>query len=313
MLTYNVPKELNNTRLDKALSLLLKKVSRNQVQKAIKNYCVQVNGVIISDSDVLVKENDTILFSFKEPEELKITAANITLDIIYEDDDLIVINKAAGMTVHPGIRHHDNTLVNALLHHTKYLSDIGSAERPGIVHRLDKDTTGLMVVAKNNKTHILLANQIKQRQVIRKYKALVWGVINPLEGIIKNNVGRNRNNRKKMTILKYGGKKAVTYYKTLELFYGGTLSMVECKLSTGRTHQIRVQLSNLKHSVVGDQTYGNNNRKIINSPPKLKAKLIAFKRQALHSWYLSFTHPTSNDIMAFSCELPRDMQEIITD
>ncbi|AAU04288.1 RluA family pseudouridine synthase [Rickettsia typhi] len=313
MLTYHIPKELNNTRLDKALSSLLEKVSRNQVQKAIKNSCVQINDVIISDSDVLVKENDTILFSFKEPEELKITSANITLDIIYEDDDLIVINKAAGITVHPGAKHHDNTLVNALLHHTKNLSDIGSAERPGIVHRLDKETTGLMVVAKNNKAHMLLAKQIEQRQVIRKYKALVWGVINPLEGIINNNIGRNRNNRKKMTILKYGGKKAVTHYKTLELFYGGTLSMVECKLSTGRTHQIRVQLSNLKHSVVGDQTYGNNNRKIINSPPKLKAKLIDFKRQALHSWYLSFTHPTSNKIMEFSCAIPRDMQEIITD
>lgn len=311
MLKYSVPHELNNIRFDKALSQLLENVSRNQIQKAIKSSCVQINDVIISDPDVLVKENDVILFSFKEPEELKIAAANIALDIIYEDEDLIVINKAAGMTVHPGAGHHDDTLVNALLHHTKNLSDIGSAERPGIVHRLDKDTTGLMVVAKNNKAHILLANQIEQRQVIRKYKALVWGVINPLEGVIKNNIGRSRVDRQKMTILKYGGKEAVTHYKTLELFHKGTISMVECKLSTGRTHQIRVQLSHLKHSVVGDQTYGNNDRKIAHSPPELKAKLIDFKRQALHSWYLSFTHPTSNEIMEFSCELPRDMEEII--
>ncbi|WP_347939145.1 RluA family pseudouridine synthase [Rickettsia oklahomensis] len=312
MLKYSVPHELNDIRLDKALSLLLKNVSRNQIQKAIKDLQVLVNDVIISDPDVLVKENDIILFSFKEPEELKIEAANIALDIIYENDDLIVINKAAGMTVHPGAGHHNDTLVNALLHYTKNLSDIGSSERPGIVHRLDKDTTGLMVVAKNNKAHMLLANQIEQRQVIRKYKALIWGVINPLEGVIKNNVGRSRSDRQKMTILKYGGKEAVTHYKTLELFYGGTISMVECKLSTGRTHQIRVQLSHLKHSVVGDQTYGNNNRKVTHSPPELKAKLIDFKRQALHSWYLSFTHPTSNEIMEFSCKLPSDMEEIIS-
>jgi len=311
MLKYLVPEILNSTRLDKALSQLLEHVSRNQIQKAIKSSCVQVNEVIISDPDVLVKENDVILFSFKEPEELKIAAANIELDIIYEDDDLIVINKAAGMTVHPGAGHYNDTLVNALLHHTKNLSDIGSSERPGIVHRLDKDTTGLMVVAKNNKAHMLLAHQIEQRQVVRKYKALVWGVINPLEGVIKNNIGRSRSDRQKMTILKYGGKEAVTIYKTLELFYKGSISMVECRLSTGRTHQIRVQLSHLKHSVVGDQTYGNNDRKVAHSTPELKAKLTDFKRQALHSWYLSFTHPTSNEIMEFSCDLPKDMKEII--
>ena len=312
MFKYSVPHELNGMRLDKALSLLLKSVSRNQIQKAIKDSQVLVNDVIISNPDVSVKENDVILFSSKEPEALKIVAANIALDVMYEDNDLIVINKAAGMTVHPGAGHHYDTLVNALLHHTKNLSDIGSSERRGIVHRLDKDTTGLMVVAKNNKAHMSLANQIEQRQVIRKYKVLVWGVINPLKGVIKNNIGRSRVDRQKMTILKYGGKEAVTHYKTLALFYSGTISMLECKLSTGRTHQIRVQLSHLKHSVVGDQTYGNNDRKIAHSSPELKAKLIDFKRQALHSWYLSFTHPTSNEIMEFSCETPRDMEQIIS-
>ncbi|XVN41040.1 MAG: RluA family pseudouridine synthase [Rickettsia endosymbiont of Argas persicus] len=311
MLKYSIPIELSGLRLDKALSELLENVSRNQIQKAIKSSCVQINDMIISDSDILVKENDITLFSFKEPEELTIKAADIKLDIVYEDDDLIIINKAAGMTVHPGAGHYDDTLVNALLHHTKNLSSVGSSERPGIVHRLDKDTTGLMIVAKNNKAHMLLANQIEQRQVIRKYKALVWGMINPLEGTIKNNIGRSRSDRQKMTILKYGGKEAVTHYKTLELFYSGFISMVECKLDTGRTHQIRVQLSNLKHSVVGDQTYGNNDRKINHSPPELKAKLLDFKRQALHSWYLSFKHPTTNEIMEFSYDLPKDMEGII--
>ncbi|WP_341789854.1 RluA family pseudouridine synthase [Rickettsia endosymbiont of Polydrusus tereticollis] len=311
MIKYHIPPELNGFRLDKALSTLLNQVSRSQIQKAIKASCVQVNEVIISDSNVPVKENDVILFAFKEPEPVTMKAANLKLDIVYEDEDLIVINKEAGMTVHPGAGHYQDTLVNALLYHCKILSDIGSPERPGIVHRLDKDTSGLMVVAKNNFVHMTLANHIEKRQVVRKYKALVWGVINPLEGIIKNNIGRSRIDRQKMTILKYGGKEAITHYKTIELFFHGSISMVECKLNTGRTHQIRVQLSHLKHSVVGDQLYGNNDRKVNYSPPELKAKLINFKRQALHSWYLSFTHPVSGQFMEFSSDLPQDMKNII--
>ncbi|MFY9589334.1 RluA family pseudouridine synthase [Rickettsia endosymbiont of Halotydeus destructor] len=318
MIKYHVPPELNGFRLDKAIIALFdtnsskqKSISRSQIQKAIKASCVHINEIIISDSNVSVKENDVILFSLKEPEPVTMKAANLKLDIVYEDEDLIVINKAAGMTVHPGAGHYQDTLVNALLYHTKVLSDIGSPERPGIVHRLDKDTSGLMVVAKNNFAHMTLANQIEKRQVIRKYKALIWGVINPLEGIIKNNIGRSRIDRQKMTILKYGGKEAVTSYKTIELFFNSTISMIECKLSTGRTHQIRVQLSHLKHSVVGDQIYGNNDRKVNYSSSDLKAKLINFKRQALHSWYLSFTHPVSGELMEFSCDLPEDMKEII--
>nr|WP_253308202.1 RluA family pseudouridine synthase [Rickettsia endosymbiont of Ceutorhynchus assimilis] len=311
MIKYHVPPELSGSRLDKALSTLLNQVSRSQIQKAIKASCVQVNEVIISDSNVSVKENDVILFAFKEPEPVTMKALDLKLDIIYEDEDLIVINKAAGMTVHPGAGHYQDTLVNALLYHTRVLSDIGSPERPGIVHRLDKDTSGLMVVAKNNFAHMHLANQIEKRQVVRKYKTLVWGVINPLEGIVKNNIGRSRVDRQKMTILKYGGKVAITHYKTIELFFNGFISMVECKLSTGRTHQIRVQLSNLKHSIVGDQLYGNNDRKVNYSPPALQSKLLNFKRQALHSWYLSFTHPVSEEIVEFSSDLPQDMKEII--
>jgi 23S rRNA pseudouridine1911/1915/1917 synthase len=156
-----------------------------------------------------------------------------------------------------------------------------------------------------------LARQIENRQMVRKYKALVWGAINPLTGTIKNNIGRSRSDRQKMTILKYGGKEAITHYKTIELFFSGAISLVECKLSTGRTHQIRVQLSHLKHSVVGDQLYGHNERKINHSPSALQAKLIDFKRQALHSWYLSLTHPTLAEVMEFSSDLPDDMKTII--
>ncbi|WP_342272133.1 RluA family pseudouridine synthase [Candidatus Tisiphia endosymbiont of Parasteatoda lunata] len=308
---YNVPNNLDGFRLDKALVSLISKTSRSQVQKSINDFQVQVNGLIISDSNFKVKENDLISVFFKAPDPLTMQEADIKLDIFYEDEDLMVINKAAGMTVHPGSGNHQDTLVNALLHHAKSLSSIGGLERPGIVHRLDKDTSGLMVVAKNNFAHVQLAKQIESRNLIRKYKALVWGIINPQEGVIRNNIGRDRITRQKMTILKFGGKEAVTHYKTEEIFFDGIISMVECRLTTGRTHQIRVQLSHLKHSVVGDQTYGKNSRKVNSNFSIVPQKLMDFKRQALHSWYISFSHPVSDKLLEFESPLPQDIVEII--
>lgn len=308
---YNVPKNLDGFRLDKALVGLISKTSRSQIQKLINGLQVQVNGLIISDSDFKVKENDLISVVFKDTEPLTMQEADIKLDIFYEDEDLMVINKAAGMTVHPGSGNHHDTLVNALLHHAKSLSSIGGLERPGIVHRLDKDTSGLMVVAKNNFAHQHLASQIESRNLIRKYKALVWGIINPQEGVIRNNIGRSRILRQKMTILKFGGKEAITHYKTEEIFFNGLISMLECKLTTGRTHQIRVQLSHLKHSVVGDQTYGKNSRKVNHNYSIVPQKLVNFKRQALHSWYISFSHPVSGKLLEFQSPLPQDIMEII--
>lgn len=308
---YNVPNNLDGLRLDKALVSLISKTSRSQVQKSINDFQVQVNGLIISDSNFKVKENDLISVFFKVPDPLTMQEADIKLDIFYEDEDLIVINKAAGMTVHPGSGNHKDTLVNALLHHAKSLSSIGGLERPGIVHRLDKDTSGLMVVAKNNFAHVHLAKQIENRNLIRKYKALVWGIINPQEGVIRNNIGRDRIIRQKMTILKFGGKEAVTHYKTEKIFFNGTISMVECRLATGRTHQIRVQLSHLKHSVVGDQTYGKNSKKVNSNSSIVPQKLMDFKRQALHSWYISFSHPVSGKLLEFESSLPQDIIEII--
>ncbi|KAJ6645017.1 Bifunctional methyltransferase, partial [Pseudolycoriella hygida] len=284
---YILPQRLSGFRLDKALVHLINKTSRSQIQKIINDLQVKVNDLIISYSDFKVKENDVITVELKKTAALTMQEADIKLDIFYEDEDLIVINKAAGMAVHPGNGNHQDTLVNALLHYTRSLSSIGGWERPGIVHRLDKDTTGLMVIAKNNFAHVHLADQIQSRKLIRKYKALIWGVINPLHGIIKNNIGRSRTDRQKMTILKFGGKEAITHYSTEEIFFNGLVSMVECKLATGRTHQIRVQLSHLRHSIVGDQIYGNNSRKINYSPPIIQKKLVDFKRQALHSWYIT--------------------------
>lgn len=308
---YNVPNNLDGFRLDKALVSLISKTSRSQVQKSINDFQVQVNGLIISNSNFKVKENDLISVFFKAPDPLTMQEADIKLDIFYEDEDLMVINKAAGMTVHPGSGNHQDTLVNALLHHAKSLSSIGGLERPGIVHRLDKDTSGLMVVAKNNFAHVQLAKQIESRNLIRKYKALVWGIINPQEGVIRNNIGRDRIIRQKMTILKFGGKEAVTHYKTEEIFFDGIISMVECRLTTGRTHQIRVQLSHLKHSVVGDQTYGKNSKKVSSNFSIVPQKLMDFKRQALHSWYISFSHPVSDKLLEFQSPLPQDIVEII--
>ncbi|BFD46032.1 MAG: RluA family pseudouridine synthase [Rickettsia endosymbiont of Sergentomyia squamirostris] len=308
---YNVPNNLDGLRLDKALVSLISKTSRSQVQKSINDFQVQVNGLIISDSNFKVKENDLISVFFKAPDPLTMQEADIKLDIFYEDEDLMVINKAAGMTVHPGSGNHQDTLVNALLHHAKSLSSIGGLERPGIVHRLDKDTSGLMVVAKNNFAHAHLAKQIENRNLVRKYKALVWGIINPQEGVIRNNIGRSRIIRQKMAILKFGGKEAVTHYKTEEIFFDGIISMVECRLTTGRTHQIRVQLSHLKHSVVGDQTYGKNSKKVSSNFSIVPQKLMDFKRQALHSWYISFSHPVSGKLLEFESPLPQDIVEII--
>ncbi|WP_375330459.1 RluA family pseudouridine synthase [Candidatus Tisiphia endosymbiont of Nemotelus uliginosus] len=308
---YNIPKNLDGFRLDKALVSLISKTSRSQVQKMICDSQVQVNSMIISDSNFKVKENDIISVFFKDPDPLKMQEADIKLDIFYEDEDLIVINKAAGMTVHPGSGNHQDTLVNALLHHAKSLSSIGGLERPGIVHRLDKDTSGLMVVAKNNFAHVHLASQIESRNLVRKYKALVWGIINPQEGVIRNNIGRDRIIRQKMTVLKFGGKEAITHYKTEKIFFNGIISMVECRLATGRTHQIRVQLSHLKHSVVGDQTYGKNSKKFNCNFSIVPQKLMDFKRQALHSWYISFSHPVSGKLLEFESPLPPDITGII--
>lgn len=308
---YNIPKNLDGFRLDKALVSLISKTSRSQVQKMICDSQVQVNSMIISDSNFKVKENDIISVFFKDPDPLTMQEADIKLDIFYEDEDLIVINKAAGMTVHPGSGNHQDTLVNALLHHAKSLSSIGGLERPGIVHRLDKDTSGLMVVAKNNFAHVHLASQIESRNLVRKYKALVWGIINPQEGVIRNNIGIDRIIRQKMTVLKFGGKEAITHYKTEKIFFNGIISMVECRLATGRTHQIRVQLSHLKHSVVGDQTYGKNSKKVNCNFSIVPQKLMDFKRQALHSWYISFSHPVSGKLLEFESPLPPDITGII--
>ncbi len=310
---YIIPDFLNKQRIDKALAELCPGTSRSQIQKAIKNHQLMLNDKIIDSISMRVKENDTVIIALEEENvNENLVPANIPLDIIYEDEDLIVINKSSSMTVHPGAGNNNETLVNALLFHSNSLSDIAGNIRPGIVHRLDKNTSGLMVVAKNNKAHVHLANQIESRELMRQYKALVWGVIKPVSGEINLPIGRSTIDRKRMSVLlKGGGKRAVTHYNTTEILHSGLFSMVECKLETGRTHQIRVHLSHNKHSIVGDQTYGNNLRKIQGCPEHLQNPLKEMKHQALHSFYISFIHPTSEERMEFFQEIPEDFNRLL--
>ena len=299
-----IPAELVNQRIDKAVTQLCSDISRSQIQKSIKSQNLTLNKVIISNLSTKVKENDEIVVTLTEQVSEGILPADIKLDIVFEDDDLIVVNKPVGMVVHPGAGKYQDTLVNALLFHTNSLSDIGGAIRPGIVHRLDIDTSGLMLVAKNNKTHVHLAEQIRTRQLIRRYKALVWGVIKPPSGIINVNIGRSKIDRKKMATFKVGGRESITHYKTLELFQSGLFSLAECQLKTGRTHQIRVHLSHVGHSIVGDKTYGHNHRKIMGTPESLQDMLLDFNHQALHSFYISFIHPATGQVLVFEKEPP---------
>lgn len=308
---YIIPDYLNKQRVDKAIAELLPNSSRSQIQKAIKTGLLYINNNPALSISAKVFENDLVELSLCESDTSDITPSDIPLDIVYEDEDVIVINKDSNTTVHPGAGNHTNTLVNALLFYTQNLSSVGGEFRPGIVHRLDKTTSGLMIVAKNNFAHISLADQIKNDELIRKYKALVWGIIKPTEGTIDLNIGRSKLDRKRMGVYKVGGKHAITHYKTLEILVNGQFSFVECQLETGRTHQIRVHLSHLGHSIVGDQTYGNNARKLLNVPDDLRDILTNFNHQALHSYYISFIHPTKKVRLEFEKELPNDYNRLL--
>lgn len=309
--SYLIPETLNKERIDKAIVKLCQEFSRSQIQKSIKNQKVTLNGHIISDFNAKVSLDDQVVIEIEPEVQAHIEAKKVDFDIVYEDADLMVINKPIGLTVHPGAGNHNDTLVNGLLYHSNNLSDMGGEIRPGIVHRLDKDTSGLMVVAKNNHAHNSLAEQITTRNLQRKYKALIWGTMRPLEGVINMPIMRCANDRLKMTTARFGGKEAITHYKTIEILAGGLFSLIECTLETGRTHQIRVHLSHNRHSVVGDQVYGNNTRKISGIAEHLRPILTAFTHQALHSYYISFTHPRTNELLEFTIEIEAEFLKLI--
>ncbi len=295
------------TRLDKFLASQIQ-ISRTSAQRLIKNGNVSLNGELIFDCDYNLSQDDTLEIEKEEPVEATPKPQNIPLDIIYEDNDLIVINKPAGMVVHPGAGVYENTIVNAVLYHAKgSLSGIGGVLRPGIVHRIDKETSGLIVVAKNDFTHIKLSEQFAVHSIERTYKAFVYGVLNPLEGTIEGNIGRSKFDRKKMAIVKTSGKPAITHYQTLEVFQN-IASLVSCKLETGRTHQIRVHLSSKGCHLIGDKVYKENHLSTLRADLELKKFLTSFPRQALHAETLGFIHPKTNEKMFFSAPLPSDLE-----
>jgi 23S rRNA pseudouridine1911/1915/1917 synthase len=302
-------------RLDQTLTAMLSAdLSRARVQDIIKKGHVKADGKVITQVSFKPKTAMSVAVIVPDPEPSEILAEKISLDIVYEDDDLLVINKSAGLVVHPGAGNRDGTLVNALLHHCKdSLSGIGGVERPGIVHRLDKETSGLMIVAKNDKAHRHLSAQLSDRSLKRTYWAYVWGVPIPPAGRIETPYGRAPNQRIKMAVLREGGKEAITDYKTLEIYHEGLYSLVECQLQTGRTHQIRVHMSHISCPLLGDPLYGRNKSAVTaalkkaDMPEDKQQKLSSLNRQALHAKAIEFIHPKTLQPMRFVVDKSVDL------
>jgi 23S rRNA pseudouridine1911/1915/1917 synthase len=300
-----------NIRLDKFLAQKLPEISRSQIQRLIEAGNVLNEDVIISDNSYKTAIGDTYQIIIPPAQDALPKAENIPLDVIYEDNDLIVINKPAGMTVHPAPGAYNGTLVNALLFHCKdNLSGIGGVKRPGIVHRIDKETSGLLVVAKNDKAHQGLSEQFAEHSIERTYWAIVYGVPQELSGRIEGNIARSNTDRKKMTIAQERGKPAITNYKTLKIFKMAA-SLIQCNLETGRTHQIRVHMSSLGHSLVGDKVYVKNKKSSVLLPSDIKKYVNEFPRQALHAKSLGFIHPCTKEYMHFDSELPSDLHSLV--
>lgn len=291
-----ITEEYAGQRADVALAALLE-VTRSNMQKLLEEGRA-VKGTKVLKSNYKVKKGDEIIVTLPEPQPLDVQPENIPLDIIYEDDDVVVVNKARGMVVHPAAGNYSGTLVNALLYHCKNLSGINGVIRPGIVHRLDKDTSGIMICAKNDAAHISLSEQIQAKTAKRTYLAVVRGNVKTDSGVIETMIARDKNDRKKMAVVKEDGRIAITEYEVLERF--GKYTIVRCKLRTGRTHQIRVHMEYLGYPLVGDPKY---------SPMKTP---FSIQGQALHSQTLEFTHPCTGERMCFEAPLPEDMHKIVT-
>ena len=303
------------SRLDITLVKLLPNLSRSNLKKIIELKQVKVNNTIVESPSKKLKENDNIEIVLILKKELSISPKNIKLNIIYEDKDILVVNKPAGMVVHPGAGNYKNTLVNALIFkYQKKLSNINGDIRPGIVHRIDKETSGLLVVAKNNNAHANLGKQFSEHTIKRKYHALCWGVLRPLNGRIETLIGRSRKNRQLMSVTEMSGKKAVTNYTTLKVFEVKDvprISFIECELETGRTHQIRVHMTYKGCSLLGDQQYGKKNLKFKKINEDFENKLKILNRQALHAKSLGFVHPRTNKFINFNSILPKDFKKIL--
>lgn len=312
-LTPSAAAEDKGMRLDKFLAANLPGFSRAALQRLIGEGNVSADDVVIIDNSYKVRPGDSFQVIVPEAEEAEPQPENIPLEIVYEDEDLLVVDKPAGMTVHPAPGARSGTLVNALLFHCAgSLSGIGGVKRPGIVHRIDKETSGLLVVAKNDAAHRSLSEQFAEHSIERTYYAVVYGVPNPLNGRIESQIGRSPYDRKKMAVLQKGGKFAATNYKTLKIFRN-IASLVQCNLETGRTHQIRVHMSSAGCNLIGDKVYEKARKTQIPAPAELKNYLNNFPRQALHAATLGFVHPRSRKPLFFQSEIPADMAQLLAE
>ena len=312
---FSINKKNNGERLDVFLSKEIKNLTRSYIKKLIEKNNVKLNKISRSLPSTIIKTNDKIIINIIEEENLKIAPNNIKLDIIFEDKDLLIINKPKGMVVHPGAGNYKNTLVNALLYKYKNkLSNVNGDTRPGIVHRIDKETSGLLVVAKNNLSHSNLGKQFSEHSIKRKYQCLAWGVIRPLNGRIDTLITRNKKNRQLMTVSDVNGKRAITNYKTIKVFNIKDIpkiSLIECELETGRTHQIRVHLKYKGTSLLGDKQYGKKNIKFKKINKEFFNKLSELDGQALHAETLGFIHPTKRKWISFKSKLPNDFKKTL--
>ncbi len=305
----------NGQRVDQFISNKEKDLSRTRIKNLILNKKLKINKKNITNPSKKIYADDHICLEIPEPKKASLKPFNFKLDIVYEDKDLLVLNKPAGISMHPGAGDYNKTLVNALIHYdSKNLSNIGEELRPGIVHRIDKDTSGLIVIAKNNISHEKLSNQFSEHSIKRVYQSLIWGKLRPQFGKIETLIIRSSKNRQLMEVGLTKGKKAITNYKTLEIFENDkipTFSLIECKLETGRTHQIRVHMSHKGNNILGDKKYKKKFKKIKNIDLDLEKMILNLDRQFLHAKVLGFVHPKSGKELEFTSILPQELEKIL--
>lgn len=296
-IVMEITPEMEGERIDKCISNYLESLSRSYIQKIIKDGKAYVNDAVVK-ANYKVKVDDKVQFEIPDCEEPDIPPQDIPLDILYEDKDILIVNKPKDMVVHPAPGHYEGTLVNAIMFHCKdELSGINGVLRPGIVHRIDKDTTGSIIICKNDEAHRKIAQQLKEHSITRKYRAIVYGRIMEEEGTVNAPIGRHPTDRKKMAINEKNGKPAVTHYKVLERF--DKYTYIECQLETGRTHQIRVHMTSIGHPLLGDEVYGN-----AKYPFKLEG-------QTLHAMTIGFIHPTTGEYVEYEAPLPEYFEHLL--
>jgi len=312
---FLVEEKDEGTRLDVFLSKKINYLTRTNIKKIIGSNNVKIRKKIIKSPSKKIKKDDVITIELLAKVSNKLVPNQIKLNILFEDNDILIINKPKGMVVHPGAGNYENTMANALVYKFKNkLSNINGELRPGIVHRIDKETSGLLVVAKNNLSHSRLGKQFSDHSIKRKYLCLVWGVIRPLNGRIETLISRNKKNRQLMTVSELNGKKAITNYKTIKIFDIKDIpkiSLIECELETGRTHQIRVHMKFKGSSLLGDNQYGKKNIKFRKVNKNFLEKLSLLNGQALHAKSLGFLHPSKNKWVNFVSDLPNDFKKLL--